>query len=204
VGRRIAAVDAYIRRAQPFARPILAHVRDVVHAGCPEVEEAIKWSMPHFLYQGMFCYMAAFKAHAGFGFYKHESLAKDPRAPAGMSRESMGSFGRLTALDELPPRRVLVALVRLARKLSDGRAMAPGRTGPAPRKPVRAPAALLAALKRNRAALATWKGFTPGRRREYAEWIAEAKTDATRAKRLATAIEWMAEGKARNWKYGRK
>ncbi len=141
MGERIAAVDAYVGRAQPFARPILEHVRAVVHAACPEVVEQIKWGMPFFAYRGLFCYMAAFKQHAAFGFYRHAELAKvaGPDA-ARLTRESMGSFGRLGALADLPPRRVLVALVKRAKRLKDEatksavNAKVPARAKPAARK----------------------------------------------------------------------
>ena len=204
MGERIAAVDAYIAHARPFARPILAHLRAVVHRACPAVEERIKWGMPHFEYRGVLCYMAAFKAHAAFGFYRHAALAKAARLPVRFERSAMGSFGRLTSLDELPPRRVLAALVKLAMKLADDRAEHPERSKRKSRPAIRPPARFMAALRANEKALATWRSFPPGHRREYLEWITEAKTQPTRERRVATAIEWLAEGKPRNWKYARR
>jgi hypothetical protein len=122
MGERIARVDAYIAKAQPFARPILQHLRDVVHASCPDVCETIKWGMPFFEYEGLLCHMAAFKGHAVFGFYHHAALVKASRTPATFDRSAMGSFGRLESVADLPPRRVLGALVKLAMQLADERA----------------------------------------------------------------------------------
>jgi hypothetical protein len=133
MGKRIAAVDAYIARSKPFARPILVHLRDVVHAAAPAADEAIKWGMPFFEYKGLLCYMAAFKAHAAFGFYRHAALAKESRLPAAFDRSAMGSFGRLTAVGQLPPRRVLAALVKLAMKLADEREEVAGKRKAKPR-----------------------------------------------------------------------
>jgi len=193
-------VDAYIAKAQPFARPILTHIRTTVHAACPGVEETIKWGFPHFDYKGMLCSMASFKAHCAFGFWK-AGLLKDSGVPA-KSTEAMGQFGRITSIDELPPDKLLVALVRRAASLNDDGVKAPRRKA-APRKPIEPPAAFVSALRKNTKARATFQGLPPSHQREYLEWIVEAKTDATRDKRIATAIEWLAEGKARNWKYER-
>ena len=198
MGRKDQRVDAYIAKAQPFARPILTHIRKAVHAACPDVEETMKWSFPHFDYKGMLCSMASFKAHCAFGFWK-ASLLRDGGIPA-RSAEAMGQFGRLTSVSELPSEKILAALVRKAASLNDEGVKAPRRK-PAPKKPIEAPDELVAALKKNRKALAAFDAFPPSHRREYVEWIVEAKTDETRQRRIATAIEWMAEGKSRNWKY---
>lgn len=131
MSKRIAATDAYIARAKPFAQPILAHLREVVHTACPEAEEKIKWGMPFFEYRGQLCYMAAFKAHAAFGFYRHAELARANRLPVRFDRGAMGSFGRLASLDDLPSRRVLTALVKLAMKLADEREKKPAKTAKA-------------------------------------------------------------------------
>jgi hypothetical protein len=201
MGKKDERVDAYIERAQPFARPILRHLRKIVHEGCPEVEETMKWSFPHFMYKGMLCSMAAFKQHCAFGFWKGSLIEGAP----GLGREAMGQFGRIAALDDLPDARKLVKLVRQAATLNDEGVKAPKVRKPElPRRPVpRPPAAFLAALRKNEKALATYQAFSPSHKREYVEWIVEAKSDATREHRMMTAIEWMAEGKARNWKYER-
>jgi uncharacterized protein YdeI (YjbR/CyaY-like superfamily) len=194
VGSRDRRVDAYIEKSAPFARPILTHLREVVHAACPEVEETMKWSMPAFDYKGPLCGMAAFKQHCTFGFWKSPLIVEDP------SDEAMGQLGRITSLDDLPAKRTLTAWVRTAKKLNDERVKAP--RAPRPRKvEVRVPADLKKALAGNARARAAFERFPPSHRREYVEWIEEAKRAETRARRLATAVEWMAEGKPRNWKY---
>lgn len=190
-------VDAYIANAAPFARPILTHIRQSVHAGCPEVEETIKWSFPHFTYKGMLCSMASFKAHCSFGFWKGSLLDVPPGT-------SMSQFGRITSVDDLPRSRDLVSLVRRAALLNDDgvKRARPKRTRP--KAAPRTPADLQKALRGKARAQATFKALSPSHRREYIEWITEAKTDATRQRRIATTIEWLTQGKSHNWKYERK
>jgi uncharacterized protein YdeI (YjbR/CyaY-like superfamily) len=189
-------VDAYIARSAEFAQPVLTHLRAVVHATCPEVEETMKWSFPHFMYKGMMCNMAAFKAHCSFGFWKAELLMADVAR-----RESMGHFGRITSIKDLPSRQELAAYVKQAMQLNDDGVPAPARTKPATPRVLEIPDDLNAALDALPAARAHFDAFTPGKQREYADWLAEAKTDATRTRRREQAVEWIAEGKARNWKY---
>jgi hypothetical protein len=188
-------VDQYIAKAQPFARPVLKHLRKIVHAGCPEVEETMKWSFPHFQYKGMLCSMAAFKAHCVFGFWNHSMLNTDQK-----SSDAMGQFGRLTAIDDLPADKALVTMVKKAAALNDA-GVKPKRLAKSPKAPLDTPNYMMAALRKNKKALATFEGFPPSQQREYVEWVVEAKADDTRERRLKTAIEWMAEGKIRNWKY---
>ncbi|CAN7285626.1 YdeI/OmpD-associated family protein [Pseudoxanthomonas sp. LjRoot143] len=192
-------VDAYIAKAAPFARPILAHLRAVVHAACPSVQEDIKWSMPSFQYGGrILCQMAAFKQHASFGFWQHAAVTE------GKARDGMGSLGRLATIEDVPSKRELTALLRKAMALIDeGAASTATRAKPAPRAALEAPADLRDALAGNPGAKATFDGFSASARRDYIEWITEAKREDTRARRLAQAIEWIAEGKLRNWKYAR-
>ena len=205
MGSRSNAVSTYIRKSQPFAQPILTHLRELIHDTCPGVEETIKWGMPHFVYRNAgLCHMAGFKAHAAFGFWKHGLLAGGPGAAAGLNRTGMGSFGRLTSLEDLPGRRALAALIRRAMKLNEQGVKRPTRSKPGRPVVVRTPPWLMAALRRNATALATYQGLPPGHRREYVQWLTEAKTDGTRAKRLATAVAWLSEGKRRNWKYEKK
>ena len=190
-------VDAYIKKAQPFAQPILTHIRRAVHAAVPDVEETMKWSSPHFDYKGIFCGMAAFKAHVGFGFWK-AGLMKDVLPGSGLS--AAGQFGKLASITDLPNDRELAKIIKFAKKLNDDEVKAPSmRKGPRPE--LKAPADLLAALAKNKKAKATFENFPPGQRREYIAWVIEAKQAATRTKRIETAVEWMAEGKVRNWKY---
>ena len=194
-------IDAYIDRSADFARPILTHLREVVHGACPEVEETVKWGMPHFQYRGMLCAMASFKAHCTFGFWKGRLIVDRGGESA---EQAMGQFGRITSVAELPPKRVLAGYVKKAMRLNEEGVKAPRR---APSKTKRAaapvPADLAAALGRNRRAAAAFDAFSPSQRHEYIQWITEAKREETRERRVATAVEWIAEGKSRNWKYER-
>lgn len=197
MGTRDARVDAYIANAAEFAQPILTHVREVVHAACPDVEETLKWRFPHFMYHGMLCGVAAFKEHCALGFWKG-TLIIDPKD--GRSMEAMGQFGRITSVKDLPSKKVLAGYIKQAMQLNERGVKAVKRKHP-PKPPAKVPDVLVKALARNKKAKATFDGFPPSHRREYIDWIAEAKTDETRTRRLTTAIEWLAEGKQRNWKY---
>jgi uncharacterized protein YdeI (YjbR/CyaY-like superfamily) len=203
---RLPAVDAYIAKAQPFAQPILHRLRDTIHAVVPEVEEAIKWSRPFFLYKGVILgNISAFKEHCSFGLWGSE-MVQALREGGVDSKEGMGSFGRLTSVADLPPQAELESFVRKAAELiSEGtRTKSIQRVAkPTPRGELAIPEALAAALKTNKQAAARFAELSPSCRREYAEWIAEAKREETRTKRVATALEWIAEGKSRNWKYER-
>jgi uncharacterized protein YdeI (YjbR/CyaY-like superfamily) len=196
-------VDAYIEKAAAFAQPVLMHLRDLVHQACPRVTESVKWGMPFFLQQGIvLCHMAAFKQHCAFGFWGPEMkkvLAKDGL----VTSRAMGSLGRITGMKDLPADRLLLGyLGQAAEFVESGQ-----RTKSIDRKPksakpnVRIPLELSAALKKNKLAAKAFAGFSPSCRREYAEWIADAKRPETKAKRLRQAVAWIAEGKSRNWKY---
>jgi hypothetical protein len=197
LGTRDRRVDAYIAKSADFAHPILERLRRVVHAACPDVEETIKWGMPHFVHQGILCHMAAFKRHCAFGFWKSSRvIVRDARAA-----QAMGQFGRIVETGDLPPRRTLEALVRKAARLNEAGVPSPTRSKPARRSPPRAPADLRAALAGNAKARATFAALPPSGRRDYVEWLLEAKRAGTRARRLAQAVAWLAAGKARNWRY---
>jgi uncharacterized protein YdeI (YjbR/CyaY-like superfamily) len=193
-------IDAYIAAAPDFAKPILDHLRAIIHAACPEVEETMKWSFPHFMYKGMLCGMSAFKAHCALGFWKGELLIAKTD---DKGKEAMGQFGRIASVKDLPSKKELTVLVKRAMKLNDdGVKAAPGRTKAAAPKPApTTPPYLAEALATRPSALEHYTAFTPSKQREYVEWLEEAKTDATRLRRLEQAVEWIAEGKARNWKY---
>lgn len=192
-------VDAYIAQAAPFAQPILKHLRKLVHRGNPGAEETIKWSCPFFTYQGqLFCSFAAFKAHAAFGFH-HQGMSKILTKEIGKATEAMGLMGRLTSLKDLPGDATLLRYIKLAKALHDSGAPRVQKAKPRPDLPV--PADLGDALKRSKKAATAWAAFSPSGRREYIEWITEAKRPETRESRLLTTIEWVAEGKARHWKY---
>lgn len=196
-----ARIDAYIAKSAPFARPVLSHLRALLHEACPGVEETMKWSMPSFLHEGrILCGMAAFKEHCTFGFW-HKGMVEVLGKDGAKGDSAMGSFGRITAIADLPKEKVLLRYIRQAVRL--------GSSGePARPKPERETAALVAvppdlakALKQNAAARSTFRSLSPSHRKEYVEWITEAKRDETRRRRLATTLEWLAEGKSRNWKY---
>jgi uncharacterized protein YdeI (YjbR/CyaY-like superfamily) len=189
-------IDAYIARQADFARPILEHLRRVLHEAGPQLEETIKWSMPHFTYRGrLFAAFAAFRRHATFSLWN----AREAIGETGAEGEAMGQFGRLAAIDDLPPEAELKQIIRKAAEVAE--------TGPKPRprkqpKPeAETPADLASALAASEAARATFEAFPPSCRREYVEWVVDAKRPDTRARRVAQAVEWMAEGKRRNWKY---
>ncbi|MCP1468779.1 uncharacterized protein YdeI (YjbR/CyaY-like superfamily) [Sphingobium sp. OAS761] len=191
-------VDAYIAKQADFARPVLSHLRDLVHGTVPDAQEAIKWGMPFFTFRGQnLCNMAGFKAHVAFGFW-HDKVAREEASDA-----AMGQFGRIAGLDDLPPDGEIAALIAQARAL-----IAAGdrpRTGP---KAVKAPLPVhpdfAAALSAHAAAATVWAAFPPGKVRDYCEWINEARTEATRNRRIAQAVEWIGDGKGRNWKYEQK
>jgi uncharacterized protein YdeI (YjbR/CyaY-like superfamily) len=202
MGKKDPRVDAYIDKAAPFARPILKHLRRAVHAAVPEVSETIKWGFPHFDYEGIFCSMAAFKAHCAFGFWQHALLQKRLGLGGATAKQAMGSFGRLASKDDLPDDAALRRILHAAKALKASGEKAPRvkRARPA----IEPPGDFLAALRKNPKALAAFEAFPPSHRREYLEWITEARGEETRRRRLETAIAWMAEGKARNWKYARR
>jgi uncharacterized protein YdeI (YjbR/CyaY-like superfamily) len=198
MGKRDARVDNYIASSAEFARPILQHLREIVHAVCPDVEETMKWSFPHFLYKGMFCSIASFKEHCAFGFWKSSLIVKEG-GPA--VEKAMGQFGRITKISDLPSKKVLSGYIKQAMELNDVGVKSRARSKPKEPKELVVPDDLRNALSANQKALTAFEKFSPSHKREYVEWITEAKSEATRARRLENAIEWMAEGKPRNWKY---
>ena len=196
-------VDAYIAKAQPFAQPILTHIRGLVHKACPEVEEALKWSMPFFTLRGIVIgHMAAFKQHCSVSFWGPEMNAI--LNEAGLhSEDGMGSLGKITSLKDLPPDKKLLGYYRHAAELiaTGERTKSLVRTAKSVKPAPQIPAELAAALKQNKAAAKVFAAFSPSCQREYADWITEAKRPETKEKRITQAIEWIAEGKQRNWKY---
>jgi uncharacterized protein YdeI (YjbR/CyaY-like superfamily) len=193
-------VDAYIANSPAFAQPILKHIRKLVHRADPKIEETLKWRMPTFTHDGIVCGMAAFKNHTALGFWKGKLIldSKSRRVD-----DAMGSFGRITSLKDLPSDAKLLAYIKKAVQLNEQGAKVPGR---AKRKatPLRVPAYLAAALKGSPKAAATFKGLSTSHRNEYVEWITGAKQAATRDKRVATTLEWLAQGKNYNWRYEKR
>jgi uncharacterized protein YdeI (YjbR/CyaY-like superfamily) len=190
-------VDAYIARSADFAKPVLKHIRAVVHENCPQVEETLKWSSPAFMHKGILCIMAAFKHHCIFGFWKGSIIVGDGTP----LKEAMGNFGRLTSVSDLPPKRMLARFIRKAMALNDTGVKTPARSKAKERKPLVVPTYLRAALKKNKKAQQTFDAFSYTSKKEYVEWLTDAKSDETRHRRLLQAIEWMAAGKSRDWKY---
>ena len=190
-------VDAYIARSKDFAKPILERVREMVHEACPDVEETMKWSSPFFDYKGqMMCGMSAFKEHCALIFWKASLIEGVP--PNG--DPARGSFGRITSLKELPSKKQFTGFIKAAMALNDA-GVTVKRPKSAPKPEAKVPKELAAALVKNKKAAAVFASFSPSNRREYCEWISEAKREDTKEKRLAQAIEWIADGKSRNWKY---
>jgi uncharacterized protein YdeI (YjbR/CyaY-like superfamily) len=197
-------IDAYIIKAQPFARPVLEHFRELVHKACPDVEEKMKWSFPHFDYKGeMMCSMAAFKNHCSMGFWK-ASIMKDKDKIFGdmTERDGMGHFGKITSLADLPSDKILSQYIKEAMKLNDEGCKVV-KSKPVKNEDIEVPAYFMDALNKNKKALATFTAFSASNKKEYVVWVTEAKTEDTRNKRMETTLEWMADGKIRNWKYVR-
>jgi uncharacterized protein YdeI (YjbR/CyaY-like superfamily) len=207
MGRIDKRVDAYIANSQPFARPILEHVRALVHRACPDVVETIKWGMPSFEYKGPYFGFAAFKKHCSFGFWKG-NLLKDPNHllsnTQGDRGNGMGNFGKISDIKQLPKDKVILDFLEQAKKLNDDGVKVPRPKSTKTAKSQVPPNCLLDALKKDRAAHMHFEAFSPTKRSEYIEWINEAKTEPTRDRRVAQAVAWIAEGKSRNWKYERK
>ena len=189
-------IDDYIERAAPFAQPILTRLREVVHTACPDVEETLKWKNPAFMHHGLLCGIAAFKEYCVIGFWKSKLILTADGTPAA------DAIGKITKVSELPPKKELIGYIKQAMQLNEDGVKPPRQTSARSRQALAVPADLLAALRRRRAH-ASFEAFSPSHQREYVEWIAEAKRDETRKRRIETAVEWIAEGKPRNWKYMR-
>jgi uncharacterized protein YdeI (YjbR/CyaY-like superfamily) len=197
-------VDAYIAKSAEFAKPILEHIRELVHEACPDAEESIKWGFPHFNYKGILASMAAFKNHCSFGFWKG-AIMKDPKGVMSVvGKTSMGSFDRISSLKDLPSDKILKQYIKEAAALNDDNVKLPSGAKPKETKPLAIPADFMKALKKDKRALTNFESFSNSNKKDYVEWIIEAKTDKTRESRMATALEWIGEGKVRNWKYLKK
>ena len=198
-------IDAYIAKSADFSKPILNHLRELIHSTCPDVEEKTKWSMPFFDYKGeMMCHFAAFKGHCAFGFWKG-SIMKDPvLRETAQSETAMGHLGRITSLKDLPSDKKIAGWIKEAMILNDNGIKLPSRIKPAATKEITTPDYFTKAITKNKKAKQMFDAFSPGKKKEYIVWLTEAKTEDTRNKRMATAIEWIAEGKGRNWKYEKK
>lgn len=197
MGTKNKLIDAYIAKSADFAQPILRHIREIVHEACPEVEETMKWSHPHFQYKGMLCGMASFKEYCALRFWKGSLIFGGEQG-----QDAMGPFGRIASIKDLPSKNVLLGYIRKARQLNDDSvkiAKPPRPTGE--KKELVVPDYFQAALKKNKKALTTFEKFSYTKKKDYLEWVTEAKTDETRKRRIETSVEWLAAGKSRNWKY---
>ena len=192
-------VDAYIAKSADFAQPIMNHLRKLIHATCPDVEETMKWSFPHFDHKGMMCSMAAFKQHCSFTFWKGSLMKDSHKVMENVGETAMGQFGRITELKDLPSDKILIAYIKEAAKLNEDGVKLPAKSKA--KKELVIPGYFMKSLKKNKRAMETFDSFSYSNKKEYVGWVTEAKTDTTREKRLATSVEWMAEGKIRNWKY---
>jgi uncharacterized protein YdeI (YjbR/CyaY-like superfamily) len=194
-------VDAYIAKSADFAKPILTHLRELVHQASPELKETIKWSCPFFDHDGPVCQLAAFKQHCAFGFWK-EALMDDPFKILNREADTAGSLGRITSLADLPEDEILIQYIRHALSLNLQGVKAPARNKiQAEKRELLVPPYFTEVLNQNLAVKEQFEKFSPSQKKEYITWLEEAKTEATRLKRLETAIEWISEGKSRNWKY---
>lgn len=199
MGKKDPRVDAYIAKSAEFAKPILTRIREVVHDACPDVEETLKWSMPAFMHHGILCGMAAFKEHAAFNLWKGPLIVD-----SDSDREAMGQFGRLTKVSDLPSKKVLTGYLRKGMALNEAGVKTPKIRKPGLLRkaiPADPPPELVAGLKNNSKARTTFDGFSPSHKREYIEWIVEAKREETRQRRVVQAVEMLSEGKTRHWKY---
>lgn len=200
--KRDERIDAYIAKSADFAKPILIHLRELIHEAFPAIEEAWKWSFPHFDHKGIVCSMAAFKQHCTFGFWK-ASLMNDADNLFIHSDTAMGKLGQIKSLEDLPPDDVLISYIREAVELNEKGVKLPSKERPAVKKELEIPDYFISALNKNKQAAETFKNFNYSNKKEYVEWVTEAKTEETRNKRIAAAIEQIAEGKSRHWKYAR-
>jgi uncharacterized protein YdeI (YjbR/CyaY-like superfamily) len=198
-------IDAYVAKSAPFAQPILEHLRELVHQACPDVIETVKWGFPHFEYQGILCSMAAFKHHCSFGFWKAVLMSDPHQVMTIIGKTSMGSFDRILSPDDLPSDKIFLQYIREAMKLNEENVkINTKKTVTKKISAVNVPEYLTKALKKNKKAYTTFTTFSNSHKKEYVEWITEAKTEPTRKKRIETALEWLSEGKSRHWKYASK
>ncbi len=194
-------VDTYINKAEPFAQPILNHIRNLAHQASPLINETIKWGFPHFEYKATICSMASFKAHCAFGFWK-ASLMKDPYQLFGERDSAMGQLGRIEKLEDLPSDKILTEYILEALRIDES-GVKLKKTATTPKAEIPMPTDFADDLNQNPRAKQIFENFSPSHKREYLEWITTAKTETTRLKRMATTIEWLTEGKSLNWKYQR-
>ena len=196
-------IDSYIEKSADFAKPVLTHIRKLMHLASPEIRETIKWGMPHFDCKGTVCGMAAFKEHCVLGFWKSSLLSDPNNILKEESAAAMGQFGRIKSIADLPADKVLISYIQEAIALNEKGVKLSKKSASAP-APIQIPVDFLEMLQNHPGAQANFEKFSNSHRKEYISWFEEAKTEVTRKKRMDTAIEWITEGKRRNWKYERK
>ena len=202
MGQKDSRVDAYIAKSAEFAKPILKRLRTLVHRGCPDVVEDMKWRMPFFQHHGTLCMMAAFKHHCTFGFWKHKLLAARVKDNPALGGRSMERFVKLSSLADLPSEKTLLGLLKEAVRINElGEKTPKRRATPTKDRVLDIPEDFMKAVRANKKALASFEGGSYTFRKEYIQWVMDAKTEETRERRLETAVGWMAQGKSRNWKY---
>ncbi len=202
MGKTDKRIDSYIAKSADFARPILTHLRKLAHQACPDMQETIKWSFPHFEYQGVVCSMAAFKQHCAFGFWKASLLQDFEKKLLTKGETAMGHFGRITSLNDLPPDKQILKYIREACRLNE-QGLKIVKPKPVAKKALIVPTYFKKELAKHPKARKVFDAFSYSHKKDYVEWITEAKAEATRQKRMSTAIEWLLQGKSRNWKYER-
>lgn len=202
MGKKIKEVDAYFAKSADFAKPILKHLRELIHKACPDVEEKIKWGMPCFDYKGPIIGLASFKAHVALGFWKASIMKDKDVLLKKENKGTMGNLGKISSLKELPKDSTIIKWVKEAAKLNEDGVKVDKKTKSKPE--LTAPPYMMKAINGDKKAKETWAKFAPSHKREYTEWITEAKTEETREKRMATMLEWLAEGKQKHWKYQKK
>jgi uncharacterized protein YdeI (YjbR/CyaY-like superfamily) len=203
MGKKIPAVDKYIANSKPFAQPILEYLREIVHSASPKIEEVMKWSFPHFEYKGNICSMASFKEHCAFGFWKGSIMKDEDKIINPVGKTAMGSLGRITSIKDLPSKKILVKYIKEAIDLNEKGVPLP-KKAPAKQSDLDIPEDFANAIAKNKKAKKVFDQFSPSHKKEYIMWIVEAKREETRKSRIDTALEWIAEGKGKNWKYERK
>jgi uncharacterized protein YdeI (YjbR/CyaY-like superfamily) len=201
MGTKNPKIDAYIAKSAEFAKPILTHIRALVHKACPDVEEELKWGHPFFIYKGMLCAVPAFKQHCRFGFWDWKLVKAKVDAAGGKQAAGLVRMERIRSVADLPDKETLLKMIQVAVELKDAGIKTKPRPKPKARLELVVPECLAAALKKYKQARETFEKFSYSHKKEYIEWIADAKSEETRNRRLATAIEWLTEGKSRNWKY---
>lgn len=196
-------IDAYIENAQPFAKTILTYLRKIIHETCPDVEEGWKWSFPHFMYKGkILCAFTAFKQHCGFGFWLEKEMKSISELTKDAERTGMFTLGKIRSIEDLPSKVLLKTAIQEAMELTDMGVTL--KKAAAEKKETEIPAYFSEALNENVEAKKVFENASPSFRKEYIMWITDAKTEATRNKRIAEALEWLSEGKGRNWKYEKR